>query len=751
LNQWRIRPKLVAVVIGPTVVAVLLALWSAAGTWGTLEGYRQSVALLKLDSQVDALGDAVQTERDLSTIYVADNRTSGAAQLSTARQTTDTALVAYQNGVAGLDTAGASDLATIVTAITNQMQGLAFVRGAVDNAGLTQGAIVGSYNDMISALADLVSYVPGANSQVAAQVGVLATFFELKESTGQVRSELAAILTSGSFKVGDLQTLTDLLGQQQSLLDSFLTSGSQAQRAEYSTAVQGQAAAQVQTIEDDSVQAATAPTLPDTSQAWFNAATDLMGQLNTVQNEILAGAVADVDNLYGSSIETFAIVLLVLLFTVGLAVWVSFRVARSISTQLKQLGTSATQVATEWLPEVMHRLRQVAVDPFADFTIAGQLVRTPGEIGEVADALNEVSGACLELARQQADLRANTTEAFANLATRNQRYVSAILRNLDDWERDEPDPDVMGRLYVLDQLATRMRRTVNSLFVIAGVQSADVRREPMTVDDVVRAAVSEIEMYKKVGRPHTAGQAWIVGWAVVDLVHLLAELFDNATRATPATGSDGAVDLVFRPVPDGMLIMIGDHGIGMHAEDLDRANQLMSLQATEPVVSSMRTMGLHVVARLAAKHKVTVQFRAQPAPQRGVIVAVHLPATIVLGAQGNQAIDGHHAPVVVSAAVEGPAPPARAPGPPVAAIGAAGTCRTPQSPPRTPLRTAANGDVDPAEADLLDDEDAPRHAGLRTYTREELHVLRNRLGLGLRAASRDDDPADTRPHQVGTP
>lgn len=400
LRQWRIRPKLVAVVIGPTVVAVLLALWSAVGTWGTLEGYSQSVALLKLDNQVDALGDAVQTERDLSTIYVAGDRVSGAAHVAAAHQATDRALVAYQNALDGIDTTGSSDLDTIVTAISGETQGLAFVRGAVDNAGLTQGAIVGTYNDMVAALANLVSYVPGTDPQVAAQIGVLSTFFGLKESTSQVRSELAAILISGSFKVGDLQALTDLRGQQQSLLASFLTSSSQAQRAESSTTVQGSAVAQVQTIEDDSVQAATAPTLPHEPETWFTVSTDLMGQLRTVQSQILAGALADVEDLYDNSIETFVIALVALVFTVGLAVWASVRVARSISTQLKQLGSSATKAATEWLPEVMRRLRQLAVDPFADFAIVGQLVHTPDEIGEVAQALNAVSEACLQLARQ---------------------------------------------------------------------------------------------------------------------------------------------------------------------------------------------------------------------------------------------------------------------------------------------------------------------------------------------------------------
>jgi K+-sensing histidine kinase KdpD len=298
----------------------------------------------------------------------------------------------------------------------------------------------------------------------------------------------------------------------------------------------------------------------------------------------------------------------------------------------------------------MRRLRKLAVDPFADFAIAGQLVHTPGEIGEVSDALDAVAGACLQLARQQTELRTSISEAFANLARRNQGCVNAMLSRLDHWERNEQDPDVLGRLFVLDQLATRMRRTVDSLFVIAGVQGPPSQREPSTVDDVVLAALSEIEQFKRVRRS-SAGDARVAGWAVVDLVHLLAELFDNATRFTPALASPGVVDLVFRPAADGLVIVIGDHGKGMEPADIDGANALMSAQAVELIFSSMRTMGLLVVAHLAAKHGIAVRFRPRPAQEPGVIVEVHLPETMVLSTRGPRALERSHQPMVVPPAI----------------------------------------------------------------------------------------------------
>jgi anti-sigma regulatory factor (Ser/Thr protein kinase) len=293
-----------------------------------------------------------------------------------------------------------------------------------------------------------------------------------------------------------------------------------------------------------------------------------------------------------------------------------------------------------------------------------------------------------------------------------------MLSKLDDWERNEQDPDVLDRLFVLDQLATRMRRTVDSLFVIAGVQGTASRQESSTVDDVVGAALSEIEQFNRVRR-RFAGRVRVARWAVIDLAHLLAELFDNATRFTSAFSSPD-VDLVFRPDRDGLVIVIGDHGVGMKPDEIERANAFMSAQAVDLIFSSMRTMGLLVVALLAARHGITVRFRPRPTPKCGLIVEVHLPTEIVTGTQGAREIDSPHRPMIVRSAESTP---------PHLSSPAA------HAPRRAPAHPVVNVDHDVtgdtggrADSELFDD-DGPRHAELHTYTAEELQAIRERMNL----------------------
>jgi hypothetical protein len=207
---------------------------------------------------------------------------------------------------------------------------------------------------------------------------------------------------------------------------------------------------------------------------------------------------------------------------------------------------------------------------------------------------------------------------FVNLARRSQVLVERQLELLDELERDESDPDQLGNLFKLDHLAARMRRNDESLLVLAGTESSRRWNEPVALSAVAMAAAAEIEQYQRV-RHEAVDNLYVVGHAVADVVHLLAELLENATNfSAPFThvkmstrsssGRTASVEII-------------DEGLGMSDAALDEANALLAEPPAADVAASER-MGLFVVSHLAARHSIRVRLVAA---ERGIIATVWLP------------------------------------------------------------------------------------------------------------------------------
>ena len=213
---------------------------------------------------------------------------------------------------------------------------------------------------------------------------------------------------------------------------------------------------------------------------------------------------------------------------------------------------------------------------------------------------------------------------FVNLARRSQILVDRLIGHLDRLERGEEDPDRLAELFQLDHLATRMRRNDENLLVLAGADSTRIQRDPAPLSDVLRAAQSEVEHYTRIEFGVIDRDIEVASHAVNDLVHLVAELFDNATAFSPP---DSTVIVEARRVGDRAVLYVEDHGIGISPEQLAELNERL---ATPPMVdvAVSRMMGLVVVARLAARHGVKVELR--PAPERGTVADVLLPTPVLV-------------------------------------------------------------------------------------------------------------------------
>ena len=317
--------------------------------------------------------------------------------------------------------------------------------------------------------------------------------------------------------------------------------------------------------------------------------------------------------------------LFTLLGALGLIVLAGLMVVihRSITQPLESLVVRARAVAQEDLPELVRLLRsEDDVDRLPE-PIAIPVTNND-EIGQLVEAFNEVHFTAHELATEQALGRRNVAEMFVNLGRRNQQLLQRILGLLTDLERDEEDPDTLRDLFVLDNVVTRMRRNAESLLVLAGGQTPRQWSNPVSLEDTIRSALSEVENYERIDIAALA-EVRIPGNVVADVAHLLAELIENAVAfSDPVT----QVMVGGHFENDGYVVTIFDQGIGMTEEELEDNNRRI---VSPPPLDQAPTkfLGLFVVGRLADRHDIRV--RLTKAPGRGVMARVLIPnATLIV-------------------------------------------------------------------------------------------------------------------------
>jgi PAS domain S-box-containing protein len=246
---------------------------------------------------------------------------------------------------------------------------------------------------------------------------------------------------------------------------------------------------------------------------------------------------------------------------------------------------------------------------------------------------------------EQAALRQSIGDLLHNLARRSQGLVDRQLELIDELERNEVDPDRLDELFRMDHLATRMRRNVENLIVLSGVDQRRRWSESVPLRDVVEAAVAEVEDYARV---HVAGicDLTLAGQAASDVAHLLAELVENATSFSAPTTR---VEVSGGRTANGYVLEIADHGIGMSDAELAEANRRLAAPLAANLAET-RMMGFHVVGRLAARHGIRVQLRH--CWFGGITALVLLPAAL-LGSAGEHPAE---APPVSAGVMASPEP-----------------------------------------------------------------------------------------------
>ena len=309
------------------------------------------------------------------------------------------------------------------------------------------------------------------------------------------------------------------------------------------------------------------------------------------------------------------------LVAILLVTGVGIILGRGVIRQLSDLRESAVKLSAERLPGAIGRLRAgEQIDVGAEFP---ELAPGHDEIGQVRAAFNVAARTAIASAADEVRIRHGVNNVFRSLARRSQSLLTRQLQLLDSMERRVHDPEELADLFRLDHMTTRMRRHAEGLLIVSGGSSGRTWREPVPIVDVMRAAAAEVEDYTRI-KVVSRASAGLAGHAVADIIHLLAELAENATTFSPANTQ---VLVVGEKVPRGLVVEIEDRGLGMSDDQLAAINATLS---DPPLfdLSGSDQLGLFIAGQLARRHAVRLTLRRSS--YSGITAVVLIPGHLVV-------------------------------------------------------------------------------------------------------------------------
>ncbi|MDQ0310738.1 signal transduction histidine kinase [Kitasatospora herbaricolor] len=628
MRNWRIRTRLIALLALPVMVALVLGGLRIQTSMEASQQLAQMANLSDLAKKATNLADALQTERDIS----AGPRTRGGQEaddeVEASQKNTDDlsrTFTASADKFENLELSGGKALLLQVRKDLNSVSDAR--RDAYLNDQNIQATIT-SYDVIIKDLLSITQDIALAsnNSDLVRATRALQQFSLAKDVTSQQRALISAALAN---KKGPDLSLSDesfgirLRGAYDNAIGNFnsiYTShelDSLREQLSYNSLIADADRYSRSILQQSGIKQTESRSYKD----WYDQSSAKITQERRIESRLIEELDGKAQALQSTAdteaLITGALVALVLLVAIAGAALI----ARAMVRSLTRLQTAAEDVAERRLPELVKTLSES--DPHdVDVTVEPVGVDSTDEIGHVAHAFDMVHSEAVRLAAEQALLRGNINAMFTNLSRRSQGLIQRQLSLISELESREADPDQLASLFKLDHLATRMRRNGENLLVLAGEDPGRRWTRPVPLVDVLRAAASEVEQYERIELA-SVPSAEVAGRVVNDLVHLLAELLENATSfSSPQT----RVRVTGHALPDGrVLIEIHDTGIGLSPDDLADINERL---ANPPVVdvSVSRRMGLFVVGRLSLRHGIRIQLR--PSDSGGTTALVMLPVDV---------------------------------------------------------------------------------------------------------------------------
>ena len=563
-----------------------------------------------------------------------DGKKNATAEFTSLVKASDDAAHEYTAHRAGL-TGIPGNLSAVFETIDDGLNSVGALRQQIskgDTAQVPPSIAIDRYTTLITSLLEIRDSAAqlAGNSALSYEMRAAAAVSQYKEFVSQERIQVLRIIDAGELTSKSLDDFIGTIKGQEQALAAFKVVATAAQQNLEEQRISGPDVREARIYTDELLRIPDKLALSFSADQWDKALTGWSNQVRDVEKAVDEQTSSDAMQLRDSAQAQVYLDSGLLAALVLFAVLIAWLVARSMARSLRELRHGALGVAQFGLPQAVARLRDPTLSTqLSPHEVAQQIaeplpVRSRDEFGQVTEAFNAVHLEAVRTAAEQAALRSSVSTMFVNLARRSQILVDRLIGHLDRLERGEEDPDRLAELFQLDHLATRMRRNDENLLVLAGADSTRVQREPAALIDVLRAAQSEVEHYTRIEFGVIDRDIEVASHAVNDLVHLVAELFDNATAFSPP---DSTVIVEARRVGDRSVLYVEDHGIGISPDQLAELNERL---ATPPMVdvAVSRMMGLVVVARLGARHGVKVELR--PAPERGTVADVLLPTSVLV-------------------------------------------------------------------------------------------------------------------------
>ncbi|MDJ0341671.1 nitrate- and nitrite sensing domain-containing protein [Streptomyces sp. H10-C2] len=652
MRNWRISTRLISLLALPVVAATSLGALRISSSLDNITQLEHMKQLTQITEHATDLAGALQEERDRSAGPMSSGTGKSDDAVGASREATDRFRKLFQSTTDDVDPNDQVfvGVRSTLLAIEQQLGGINEIRDQAYTQPQYIALTVNKYDSLIQSLLSLSQDMAQAtsNQEMIRSTRALAAFSSAKEFESIQRAVISAALApqaGASLSENDWQYAKAAAQSEKTALTRFGKIYGGADAVELMAPLEGgndtiknhdtNATRILNSQHGIDTFAATGATYRD----WDDAARSKIQAMTNIERSLLNEMQQQALKLRGEAQRQAIIDGAIILIVLGVAVVGAFIVARSMIRSLRRLQDTAQDVAQKRLPELVKQLSES--DPQdVDTSVVSIGIHSRDEIGQVARAFDEVHSEAVRLAAEQALLRGNVNAMFTNLSRRSQGLIQRQLSLISELESREADPDQLSSLFKLDHLATRMRRNGENLLVLAGEEPGRRWTRPVPLVDVLRAAASEVEQYERIELTSVPA-AEVTGRIVNDLVHLLAELLENATSfSSPQT----KVKVTGHALPDGrVLIEIHDTGIGLSPEDLSDINERLANPPTVDV-SVSRRMGLFVVGRLSLRHGIRIQLR--PSDSGGTTALVMLPVDVTQGGQNaKNAAAGKRGPI----------------------------------------------------------------------------------------------------------
>jgi len=619
VHSRSLRTFLIAMIAVPLVS--LLALWGFAASItvsAAIKDQAYTASSKSTNAGVYGLVSELPQERAQTYLWLLSGRRAPQAPLIAARKLVDAAVPPARAALVAIEGTANPVLGTLIT----DMGQIPAIRKAVDAGTMSPSAAFAAYSNIVD---EEFRYF---NSTVNERSGPSLGGISVGAVDGAYALEMAsreATLIDGALSGGGQLTPAirelfagaaaqrhDLLGETQALVTPAM----------YPSYIDDSPAYRQFQAMETQILNSSGDVVPVNGKTWESATTAYLKATYKTQGQdaatLQAMSAAESDRLLTEAIAAGGLGLVAVVASVFFLVWFGRRVTRDLG----RLNTDVRTMAEERLPRVVDRLRRGEdVDVLAESPPPG--ASSIREVATIADSFATVQGAAVAAAVDQARLRNGVSQVFLNISMRNQSLLHRQLKMLDSMERRTSDPTALAELFRLDHLTTRMRRHAEGLIILSGSTPGRGWRDPVPVVDVLRAAVAEVEDYVRVDVT-SESRDLVTGNAVNDTIHLFAELVENATVFSPP---NTRIEVRADRVGTGLVAEIDDRGLGLNASERDAINQRLANPPDFDPASSDQ-LGLFIVSRLAARHRISVSLRESA--YGGTTAIVRLPFGVII-------------------------------------------------------------------------------------------------------------------------